>query len=83
MLKDLILNEVSCCGGLKITELISRVSIKLKEQHQEVGNISDQIAKLVCEDELIEIEYVLPNFKHKIKSFLLPAGSQVSMTIGK
>jgi len=36
---------------------------------------------LVAEERLIEIEYVLPTMNYRIKSFLLPVGTEIKMKI--
>jgi hypothetical protein len=36
------------------------------------------IAELCAEGELVEVEYVLPNMTYRVKTFLLPKGTEIA-----
>ena len=73
--KKLIVQE--CSIGLKATELPARLPIPI-----EGVDLVALIQELIDEGSLIEIEYVLPGMPYRAKSFLLPAGTYVSIKRG-
>ena len=72
-----IVDVVSEVQGCKATELIAheRILSLVAEGHKVV----EMIAELCDEGELVEVEYVVPNISYRIKSFLLPKGTQISI----
>ena len=70
--EDVIASKVKSLNGCKSTELVSHPEIALLRTFT-----PDLIDKLVNKGDLIEIEYVLPDFPWRIKSFLLPKGTKI------
>lgn len=74
--KQLVCGLVTEKQGCKILDLIlPYYSHPGAEEH----TIDSLVNELVEEDRLIEIEYVLPGMLYRIKSFLLPAGTDVTV----
>ena len=71
LFKEAIIEAVTRLQGCKATELAA--------EHNLIGvkNLPQLLAELVKEGKILEVEYVLPNMKYRIKSFLLPAGTKV------
>lgn len=89
-LKDLIAKLVSDRQGLKGTELAMLVSAKVHEDpaysHLSVSGDSSVddylhcLKEMVDNEDLVEVEYVLPNMKYRTKSFYLPKDTQVEIS---
>lgn len=80
--KDLMCQLVYDSLGMKATELVTKLAISLSESKSTINEDIDVIAllkEIVDSRELVEVEYVLPNMEHRIKSFLLPKGSSVAL----
>ena len=58
--------------GCKATELAADVRIATAGR-----DLPEAIERLVEKGELLEIEYVLPTLNFRIKSFLLPKGTEI------
>ena len=72
-IKAMLIKAVYDAQGCKATELVAQINFH-GLQNQEVPQL---IVELVADGELVEVEYVLPTIPYRIKSFLLPQGSQV------
>lgn len=59
--------------GCKATELAADVRIATSGR-----DLPSAIQRLVFAGDLVEIEYILPKLNFRIKSFLLPKGTEVS-----
>lgn len=55
-----------------MSELLCAEELRIIEQ-----DILALILEMVDEGELVEVDYVLPNLNYRIKSFLLPKGTEV------
>ncbi len=78
-LKERIIEIVTEKQGLKATELAAVLGQDPKV-FESSTTITDLILELVRERRLVEVEYVLPHLGYRVKSFLLPAESQVRTT---
>lgn len=72
--KQLIVDTVTSTQGCKATELAAKKDIALNCE-----DLPELIAELIQEDQLVEVEYVLPNLNYRVKSFLLPAHTKVTV----
>ncbi len=74
--KQLIVKAVLDLGGCKAIELAAREDLvpAFLEYH-----LPELIQELVSEEELIELEYSLPNRPYRAKSFLLPKGTSYAI----
>jgi hypothetical protein len=80
--KNRIVEIVTEKQGCKATELCAIHELVLADNGDGNGfPIPDLVEELVQEEKLVEIEYVLPSMNYRIKSFLLPAGTQIKMRI--
>jgi hypothetical protein len=88
MLKNLIIEEVA--AGIKGTQLAVNIPRRIFEDsryEQYRKQYNDQggdgyiavVNELVENGDIIEVEYVLSNMPHTIKSFYLPAGTVVTV----
>lgn len=75
-LKKIIIDIVNDNNGLKSMELIPKlpesVFIYLKSE-----DICETLDELVSNGDILEIEYSVPNYSYKIKSFYLPKGTEI------
>ena len=76
-IKRQIVAAVDGKQGCKATELIADAN--LVEALVEFGahRLMELVDQLIIDGLLIEIEYIVPTIHWRIKSFLLPAGSEV------
>lgn len=73
--------------GCKATELVTRLMYYYYENEQdsidffkkELDNLPYLIDELIKEKRLIEVQYVLPHNFTRVKSFLLPRGTKVTI----
>lgn len=79
--KNRIVDIVNNVQGLKVTELVVKLMEVLREENLEYvlheHSVTILVDELVKEGELVEVEYILPGMLYRIKSFLLPANTQV------
>jgi len=83
-LKDEIVRIVTEYQGMKATELVTYIPLTIHTKKDllwvtTTENIIAAINELVKERRLVEVEYVLPNMSYRVKSFLLPAGTQLDV----
>ena len=71
--KDKIVETINVAQGVKATQLAVMNEI-IQLQH---FNVPLLLNDLVREGRIVEVEYVLPEMKWRIKSFYLPAGSEL------
>lgn len=81
-MKDNIIEVIKDCQGCKATELPVKLVHFIGAWDVELDNLPELIEELVSEGKLCEIEYILPG-TDRIKSFLLPAGTEISQLIDK
>jgi hypothetical protein len=80
--KNKIVEIVTLKQGCKAIELgAALVEILTQDGDCDDFPIPDLIEELVQEEKLVEVEYVLPAMNYRIKSFLLPAGTEIKMRI--
>ncbi len=83
--KNRIVNIVNNVQGLKATELVVKLMEVLREENLQYvlheHSVTILVDELVREGELVEVEYILPGLlSNRIKSFLLPASTQVILS---
>jgi hypothetical protein len=70
-------------NGIKGTELVTRLTTELFRREFkgkfEPSNILQLIEDMVKEGRIREIEYVLPSLDYRVKSFYLPANTEVTI----
>lgn len=71
---DLTVAELQGCKSL---ELIAKLGMNHPDIFNSAYEIDDLICELVKEKKLYEVEYILPNMKYRVKSFLLPGGTEL------
>jgi len=74
---DRIVEYVNDMQGCKATELAARAANLGLTGRTAVDAIDD----LVLSGRLVEVEYTLPDMPDRVKSFLLPGGTQVRMRV--
>jgi hypothetical protein len=62
-------------SGCKATELVTDLAVAFKGD-VDFLQLSDILDKLIASNEIIEIEYILPDMDYRIKSFYLPKGTK-------
>ena len=83
-LKEAIVNTVISHNGCKGTELPVLLTKTYAETSPDVWSafLSEDFCQVLCElvqdARLVEIEYSLPHLPYRVKSFYLPAGTQVN-----
>ena len=74
---DQIIETVISMQGGKATEIIANLpKICFNDDIVDIVQVIDY---LVRTEQLIEVEYVLPQMDYRIKSFLLPANTKVTL----
>lgn len=76
--KQLICTMVEESQGCKATELVCRIA-ELHDEELMSFDITFLIQELVDAKELVEVEYTLPNVSYRLKSFLLPKGTEAKI----
>ena len=80
--QDIIETVMNMQGG-KVTEVIVNLPERCFRSPDVDDNIAEDIVQtidsLVRRGHLVEIEYVLPSMDYRIKSFLLPADTNVTL----
>lgn len=61
--------------GLKATELIAEMTVGIINNF----DIPSIIDELVFENAIVEIEYIIPTINYRIKSYLLPSNTKISV----
>ena len=72
--KVLLLDKIVGLQGIKATQLVALPEIAVPLQDFDIPNLLDE---LVQEGKIIEIEYKLPEMDWRVKSFYLPAGTEI------
>ena len=80
--KDIVQMVVREVQGGKGVEIATRCVRKMIENGVECPNVPELLSLMVANGELVEVEYVLPDHPHQVKSFYLPKSSRV-MIVGK
>lgn len=77
-IKDIILEEVS--SGIKMNELCTNL-IEDFIDNPEINNYTpvEVVNEMIKNGDIMEIEYCLPNMRYRLKSFLLPKGTEIIM----
>ena len=87
VVQGLIVEAIARKQGCKVMELAANKDIALAcvtedRNRKQVASLFDNIDALVLEGKLIEIEYCLPS-SDRLKSFLLPANTEIKIKSGK
>lgn len=78
--KKMIFDEVTAAQGCKIAELV----VRLCDQTEEFSrHLIQMVEEMVADQQLVEVEYVLPSMNYRRKSFLLPGGTTVRVFDGE
>ena len=80
VIKQWIVDHVTSVNGCKATELATIPEIAMELYNSKL-KLSDLILELVSQHKLVEVEYILPNLDFRIKSFLLPAKTKVTVCL--
>lgn len=68
-------------SGIKINELIVKVFSDTFTQGMTINfrhnDIVETINQMITNGDIVEVEYVLPHLNYRIKSFLLPKGTEI------
>jgi hypothetical protein len=72
-IKQVITDVVTRMQGCKATELASDESLVPLP----INDFPGLLEEMIKEGRLVEIEYILPHLSYRIKSFLLPPGTEV------
>jgi hypothetical protein len=77
--KEKISVMVNESNGLKATELLLKVVNKYPEMLNVLdgSEIAEVLEELVKEGEIVELEYVLPHMKYRVKSIYFPRGTEI------
>jgi hypothetical protein len=80
-LKDLLADIINESMGIKATELAAheRLTPKLKEIKEAGICLVDLLSELRDEGRIVEVEYILPDYSYRLKSFYLPSGTKINM----
>lgn len=73
-LKEILLEKIQ--WGIKATELFGLFEIVGR---YDFDSINVALEELLSEGKIIELEYVLPQLNHRIKSFYLPAKIEIKI----
>lgn len=71
-----LVEKIEGLQGIKATELVSLPDVCLANWSQGF-DIPDLLDELVSENRIVEIEYALPEMSRRIKSFYLPAKTEI------
>lgn len=72
--EKVIVEIVRDSNGLKSTELV------VKAVESGVNNPVEVLTYLIRCRQLVEVEYELPHMNYRLKSFILPAGTKISLS---
>lgn len=79
--KDILIQY--CTHGIKNTDIVLELSLYCAAFPElSKMDIPELLEELVQENRLVEIEYVLPSMEYRIKSFYLPAGTEITNVRG-
>jgi len=79
--KNLIVEIVKAVQGCKATELpvhAATLHPEFVQDGERFRQIPELIDELIDEEKLVEVAYSLPDMKYRSKSFLLPAGTEIT-----
>ena len=74
-IKELV-DEKQGCKSVELATLVAMWMAKDPEIFHNV-NVPDLIEEMRIDGTLVEVEYILPNMDDRVKSFLLPKGTEV------
>lgn len=77
-LRNKIKQRVIDKQGCKITELAAEIDL-VEEAYNNNINFVNEIYDMIRDGELVEVEYVLKSLNYRIKSFILPADTEVRL----
>ena len=78
--KALVKQVVKEKQGCKAVELVTFVAMEMAKSPSTSDidvDLPELIETMTKEGELVEVEYVLPNMDYRVKSFLLPKGTEI------
>jgi len=85
IIEDIIIDVVSSQQGLKAVEVPGLVYDRLYRSNNTIPDddfdLSLIIERMVMEKKIVEVQYVLPSMQYRMKSFLLPAGTAVNVSV--
>jgi len=82
-IKKAIKEIVEARQGCKATELVVFIAEERPELLVVLGEVIEAVDELIHEGEIVEVEYILPTMDYRVKSFLLPKGTQIIVHDGK
>lgn len=74
--KRLIVETVEGLQGCKATELAANKNVAINIGQE----LNDLIEELVADGALKSVEYIVPNLPDRVKLFLFPKGTQITVT---
>ena len=78
-LEDAIVKIIEDMGGIKLVDLGVKLINDYPHLKEEATGkaILNEVDRLARDEELVEVEYTLPADSYRIKSFLLPKGTEM------
>jgi len=73
--KDFIKQMVNASTGIKAVELAVKISEDLYKYRSAIIGILEELVK---ENEIVELEYVLPEMEYRVKSIYFPKGTKIN-----
>ena len=78
-MKQIILEIVNNCQGIKAVDLALKVMERVGPANFDSLLYQNKVEELIMFNEIMEIKYVLPSLKYRVKSFYLPKGTKVTV----
>jgi hypothetical protein len=80
--QELLVRRITELQGCKATELVSDEEVVKALMVNDDISLLDALDAIVTTNRIVEIEYVLPELDFRVKSFYLPANTQVRVCAG-
>lgn len=78
-MKDLIIQFIESSSGLKEVELVMKLMTKISPSKFNVNEFYKIVGGMILANEIVRVEYILPNMDYRVKSMYFPKGTKVGI----
>lgn len=83
MLKEDIRKFINESNGIKAVDVVAKYACYMHDHCECNENVQDAIEELILENEIVVVEYAVPQYEYKLKTMFFPRGTKFYTSILK
>jgi hypothetical protein len=77
-MREILLNMIRNNPGIRGIDLVLKIMGEVNPTRFDYDEYSRELTQLIIDDEVVEIEYILPEMEYRVKSIYFPKGTKIA-----